>query len=432
MARFLRFLPSPLALVLLAVPVAVPSGRAAASGAVPAAGAARIFYVDAREGDDDAPGTAPGKAWRSLERAGRARLRPGDALLFRRGGRWKGTLTLSGEGTAARPITAGSYGEGPRPVITGGEEACVVLGGARWRVSDLRATSCGWAGFRLEGRHNDLWDVLADHNVAGVWVTETGAHNLIRDSHIAENNRMSVDDDVPDNDSGAFGVLLNGDDNRVIGNVITGSYAPSHDYVYDGAAVEIYGGDRNLVARNVARDNETFTELGHEPGGTARGNVFATNVVTSSHDRGSFLITRGRGHGVGPVTGTLAAGNSVYLPGRHTIGVSCADGCSAKILRLRNNVVKVGGLVGFEDGSGADDAGGVYDGRRGRFTPGARSVRADPRFRGHDDLRLRPGSPAIGRGVPIGPSWYGGAALAYDAAGRRIPLKNPDSGAYQY
>ncbi|MEV6985830.1 right-handed parallel beta-helix repeat-containing protein [Sphaerisporangium sp. NPDC051017] len=422
-------LSSPLVLALLATPAATASGVSP----VGPLGAGRVYYVDAREGDDDASGAAPGRAWRSLARASRAHLGPGDALLLRRGGRWKGTLTLKGAGTAARPITVGAYGEGARPMISGRAGDCVVVAGSRTRVSDLRAHDCGWAGFRVDGRHNDLRDVYADGNVAGVWVTERGAHNMIRNSRITGNDRMSVNDDVADNDSGAFGVLLNGDDNRVIGNLIAGSYAPSHDYVYDGAAVEVYDGDRNVVARNMARDNETFTELGHGPGGTAEGNLFATNVVISSHRRGSFLITRGPGHGVGPVEGTVAVGNSVYLTGRHTIGVSCADGCSGDILTLRNNVIKVGGPVGFEDGKGIDDAGGVYDGRRGRFSPGRGSVRADPRFRSRHDLRLRPGSPAIGRGVPLGPWWYGGAAPAVDAAGRPIPRStNPDAGAYQY
>ncbi|GAA1517874.1 right-handed parallel beta-helix repeat-containing protein [Sphaerisporangium rubeum] len=397
------------------------------------AAAGRVFYVDAAKGDDDARGTTPRRAWRSLRRAGAQRLRPGDTLLLRRGGRWQGTLELTGKGTAARPIVVGGYGRGPRPRISAKGDDCVVVAGSYLRVSELRASRCGWAGFRVEGRYNDLWDVYADHNVTGVWFTPDGARNVLRGSQMRGNDRMSVDDDEPDNDSGAFGVLLNGDDNRVVGNLITGSYARSHDYVADGAAVEVYGGDRNIVTHNLARDNETFTELGHEPGGTATGNVFAHNVVTSSRPRGSFLITRGPGHAVGPVRGTVAVHNSVYLPARRTIGFSCADGCSGGVLTLRNNVLRVGGDVGFEDGSGIDDAGGVYHGRLGHFRPGRGSVRADPMFRSRSDLRLRAGSPAIGRGLRLGPSWYRDAWPPHDAAGRAVPRhRKPDSGAYQY
>lgn len=396
--------------------------------------AGRTFYVDARKGSDDAAGTSPATAWRSLDRANRADLKPGDKLLFKRGGTWTGTLTISDKGTAKRRITVGAYGVGPRPKITGRDGDCVIVTGSYVRVAGLRASDCEWAGFHLRGDRNELVDVYADRNVAGVLVANASSHNVIRDSAMIKNNRMSVNDDVDDNDSGAFGILLNGDDNLVTGNLIAGSFAHSRDYVYDGAAVEIYNGDRNTITFNLSRDNETFTELGHEPGRTAHGNLFANNVVTSTKRRGSFLITRGpRNEELGPVLGTVAVHNSVYLTAPDTIGVSCYDGCSPKVLKLRNNVIKVGGVTGDADGAGIDDGGGVYWGRGHRFRLGERSVRADPLFRSRTDLRLRPGSPAIGRGLRLGPGWYGGASQVRDMSGARLSRTgNPDAGAFQH
>jgi hypothetical protein len=422
--------------------LAVPAEAAAESGgtgahratASRAAAAGRTFYVDAKKGSDDASGTSPDEAWRSLEAANGADLRPGDRLLFKRGGSWQGSLRISAKGTAKRPIIVGAYGSGARPKISGRDGDCVVVTGSYVHITALRASNCGWAGFQLRGKRNELRDVHADRNVAGVFVANNSSHNVIRDSTIVDNNRMSVNDEEKDNDSGAFGILLNGDDNLVTGNVISGSFAPSRDYVYDGAAIEIYNGDRNKIIFNVARDNETFTELGHEPGRTASGNLFAHNVVTSTKRRGSFLVTRGpRNTALGPVLGTIAVHNSVYLPGRETIGVSCYDGCSGKILKMRNNVIKVGGITGDDDGAGIDDAGGVYWGRVTRFKLGPRSILADPRFRSATDLRLRPGSPAIGRGMRLGASWYGGAGLVRDMTGAKIKkTRNPDAGAYQH
>jgi hypothetical protein len=401
------------------------------SGTAAQAPTGRVFYVDARRGDDEASGRSRATAWRSLEKVNEAAFEPGDTVLFRRGGTWTGPLTLSAKGTAKRPITIGVYGSGPRPRLTGGEGGCVVVEGNHWRVGGLRATRCGWAGFEVGGRHNELADVHADRNVAGVWVTPTGRHNVIRDSVIADNNRMSVNDDEPDNDSGAFGVLLNGDDNLVTGNHISGSRAPSKDYGLDGAAVEVFNGDRNRITHNVSVDNLTFTELGRAPGKTANGNLFSHNVVIASLRKASFLVTRGPEHNVGPVKGTVAVHNSVYLPGRDTMGWICHDGCSAAILKLRNNVVRVGGVMGFADGKGADEAGGVYHGRSINFRPGPGSIVADPRFRSRTDLRLLPGSPALRRGVPLPPSWYGGAPLARDVQGRTLGA-TPDAGAYQH
>ncbi|MCA2225055.1 right-handed parallel beta-helix repeat-containing protein [Nonomuraea aurantiaca] len=408
--------------------VAVIASLAPALPASALARAGTTYYVDSRTGDDSAAGTSATKPWKSLEKIGAADLKPGDAVSVKRGSKWTGTLTLSAKGTAAKPIVIQPYGTGPMAKISGMDGNCVVVTGNHWRISGLRASGCQWAGFELSGDGNELVGVRADRNIAGVLVPPGGSRNIIRDSTLTSNARMSVNDSEPDNDSGAFGVLLNGDDNTVTGNTITGSYAPSNDYGFDGAAVEIFDGDRNLITHNTARDNETFTELGARKGKTAAGNVFAFNVVTSSRKHGSFLITRGAQHIVGPVTGTIAVHNSVYLPARETIGWSCHGGCSPSILKLRNNAISVGGEAGYEDGKGADDAGGVYKGRTYAFKLGPRSVKADPRFVSRTDLHLRPGSPALGRGVRLGAAWFGRASGGTDIAG--LPTA-PNAGAFQ-
>ncbi|TMR34940.1 hypothetical protein ETD85_15420 [Nonomuraea zeae] len=400
--------------------------------AVPSAALAQAsttYYVDSRAGDDAAAGTSATTPWKSLDKVNAAELKPGDSVSFKRGSAFTGGLTLTASGTAARPIVIKAYGSGALPKISGTEADCVVVKGNHWRISGLRASGCRWSGFELDGDSNELSGVQADRNIAGVFVTPSGSRNTIRDSVLTDNNRMSVNDSGGDNDSGAFGVLLNGDDNVVTGNTITGSYAKSEDYGTDGAAVEIFNGDRNRVTHNISRNNETFTELGAQKGKTATGNIFAFNVVTSSRSRGSFLITRGPRHVVGPVKGTVAVHNSVNLPARDTIGWSCHDGCAPSILRLRNNVIVVGGESGWEDGAGADEAGSVYKGRTARFKLGPKSVMADPKFVSRTDLRLRPGSPALGRGVTLTPAWYGGKAFAKDVNGK--PLSKPDAGAYQ-
>jgi hypothetical protein len=233
---------------------------------------------------------------------------------------------------------------------------------------------------------------------------------------------MSVDDPGGDDDSGAFGVLLNGDDNVITGNTITGSFATSHDYGYDGAAVEVYDGDRNQVTYNVTANNETFTELGRSPGGGSADNVFAYNTVYSDQPRGAFLVTRGPEDGVGPVTGTVALNNSVSLVGAETEGWVCYGGCSPSILKLRNNVIAVTGKTGYEDGEGADEDRGVHFGTVTQFELGPNSVEADPRYVSRTDLHLRDGSPAVGRGEDVG--------FDHDLDGTSLPA-TPDAGAYQ-
>jgi hypothetical protein len=413
----------PLAAVGLAL-ASVACGPTATALAAPTAAAAVTYYVDSSAGNDANAGTTTGTAWRSLAKVNAFALQPGDTVAFKRGGTWSGTLTLSRSGTSASAITVDAYGTGNKPVVGGNVTNCVTVSGSYWVINNLRASGCQWAGFEFQGSHNLVDSVQADANVVGVSITDTSAFNTVRWSTLVNNNKMSVNTPGGDDDSGAFGVLINGDDNLISRNTISGSFAASYDYVYDGAAVEIYDGDRNHIEYNTTADNETFTELGHEDGATASDNVFAYNSVTSTKSQGSFLVTRGADDGLGPVLGTVAVNNSVYLPATDTQGWVCYAGCGADILKLRNNVIKVGGKTGYEDGTGADEDRGVYQGTQTQFTLGPNSVSADPLFTSATDLHLLTGSPAIGRAESLG--------YVYDLDGDVLPATGLDAGAYQH
>jgi hypothetical protein len=397
-------------------------GPGTAALASPAA--AVTYYVDSSAGNDANAGTTTGTAWRSLAKVNAFAFQPGDTVTFKRGGTWSGTLVLSRSGTSASAITVDAYGTGNKPLIGGNVTNCVTVSGSYWVINNLRASGCQWAGFEFQGSHNLVDSVQADANVVGVSITDTSAFNTVRWSTLVNNNKMSVNTPGGDDDSGAFGVLINGDDNLISRNTISGSFAASYDYVYDGAAVEIYNGDRNHIEYNTTADNETFTELGHESGATADGNVFAYNSVTSTKSQGSFLVTRGADDGLGPVRGTVAVNNSVYLPAANTQGWVCYAGCGADILKLRNNVIEVGGKTGYEDGTGADEDRGVYQGTQTQFTLGPNSVQADPLFTSATDLHLLAGSPAIGRAEGLG--------YTYDLDGDVLPATGLDAGAYQH
>lgn len=396
-------------------------GPASEALATPAAGV--TYYVDSSAGSDTNAGTTTGTAWRSLAKVNAFAFQPGDTVAFKRGGTWSGSLVLSRSGTSTSAITADAYGTGNKPLIGGNVTNCVTVSGSYWVINNLRASGCQWAGFEFQGSHNLVDSVQADANVVGVSITDTSAFNTVRWSTLVNNNKMSVNTPGGDDDSGAFGVLINGDDNLISRNTISGSFAASYDYVYDGAAVEIYNGDRNHIEYNTTADNETFTELGHESGATADGNVFAYNSVTSTKSQGGFLVTRGADDGLGPVRGTVAVNNSVYLPAANTEGWVCYAGCGADILKLRNNVIVVGGKTGYEDGTGADEDRGVYLGTQTQFTLGPNSVQADPLFTSATDLHLRTGSPAIGRAEGLG--------YTYDLDGDVLPATGLDAGAYQ-
>lgn len=81
----------------------------------PAMGA--TYYVSSA-GSDAADGKSPQSAWQTLDRVNAAALTPGDAVLFRRGDTWRGSLNpRSGDETGC--ITYGAYGDGPKPMLMG-------------------------------------------------------------------------------------------------------------------------------------------------------------------------------------------------------------------------------------------------------------------------------------------------------------------------
>jgi len=83
---------------------------------------AETYYVDSARGNDARSGGSPSAAWKSIARVNRSSLKPGDTVLFAKGGVWRETLLMSASGSKGKPITFGAYGEGERPVITATDE----------------------------------------------------------------------------------------------------------------------------------------------------------------------------------------------------------------------------------------------------------------------------------------------------------------------
>lgn len=73
-----------------------------------------------------APGT-------SLKEVSALPLKPGDSLLFQRGGVWKGVLSLRRSGTVVRPVYVGAFGGGALPVLNSRTAFPEWQNPARWR-----------------------------------------------------------------------------------------------------------------------------------------------------------------------------------------------------------------------------------------------------------------------------------------------------------
>jgi hypothetical protein len=386
------------------------------------------YYVDGIDGDDANPGTSAAAAWRTLDKASQAPLAPGDRLLLKRGGNWTGSLKLSRSGTSDLPIVIGAYGRGNLPRIHDGS-SCLVLSGAYLVLRKIHADGCSWAGIEIVGTANRVEESLITRNVAGIHVGPGATNNRILRNELQDNNRMSVLTQSPtDDDSGAFGVLLQGDGTEVAYNTISGSNAFSYDYGHDGAAVEVYGGQRNHIHHNLAIDNVAFSEFGNA---RSADNTFAYNVVRSSLTEAVFLVTRGVESGWGPVLRTTLYNNSVVLTGASSQGFVCDAGCGPDILTMRNNIIQAVCKVGYADAPFDEDH-NLYFGGAGQFAAGNHSLVRDPLFvdKASGDLRLRSSSPAIDRGVDVGYERdFDGEPVPASGEGDHPPV--PDLGAYE-
>jgi hypothetical protein len=413
----------------------------------------KSYFVDCIGGNDASAGTATSTAWKSLAKARTAPLAPGDRILFKRGCTWNGPLYMDWKGGSGQPIVIDAYGTGYLPIIQNAQYD-VIIRGTNLLIQNLAARGqpqsydpgCqnqpkGWEiGFRFEpsATYNTLRYSQATGLTHGVKVVAGSNHITIVNNVFTNNNLMFIlDASNPNNDAGANGIVLEGDDNIVAYNQISGHDACSFDYGRDGSAVEVYGGQRNRVHHNIATNNNTFTELG-----TSRSadNTFAYNLVMSSTPKANFLVTEGASGGRGPVLRTKAYNNTVYLTDLSSMAVNCDGGCARNILTLKNNIIWSEGKIGYTD-QPCDEGYNLFwksDGRPGIFfpTPSDRSPTskiANPQVVkpsvGGGDFHLTAGSPAIDAGT--GESVQAGytADLSGTAVfqGARV-----DIGAYEY
>ena len=370
------------------------------------------YYVDDVNGNDGNSGLGEAAAWRSLERASSFTLSPGERLLFKRGGVWAGTLKIEESGAGGVPVVIASYGSGPLPIIQGAND-CIALFGSGVVITQIQAQDC-WSGVRIPAgaSFNRLEGNVFAGNVAGVLVSDGASDNVIAGNTIQNNNKMSVNTPGGYDDSGAFGVLLNGDRNEVAHNTISGSDTFSYDYGRDGAAVEVYGGQGNSIHHNVAVDNHAFSELG-DP--RTRDNTFGYNLVLSSLPDSTFLVTRGGQDGHGPVANTRLINNTVIMTGAGSQGFVCHGGCNGGVLTMRNNIIQAVHKAGYADGAFDEDY-NIYAGGITQFPLGPNSSVGNPMFSNpaDGDFHLAGASPAVDSGVDGG--------FGADLEGRAVPL----------
>ena len=123
---------------------------------------AATWHVDSVGGDDAADGATPATAWRSLDRVNKAMIAPGDRVLFKRGGLWRGTLQPA-SGEPGKPVVYSWYGTGPKPILQNSSD--------RSRPEDWFEESPGlWSTRIVEPELNEqIWDGTACAGWSDSW-----------------------------------------------------------------------------------------------------------------------------------------------------------------------------------------------------------------------------------------------------------------------
>jgi parallel beta-helix repeat protein len=84
---------------------------------------AATYYFSTESGDDSRSSSQAQNSstpWKSIKKLNQifSSLRPGDAVLFKRGETFYGSINIKSSGSSGSPIVIGAYGSGPKPIIT--------------------------------------------------------------------------------------------------------------------------------------------------------------------------------------------------------------------------------------------------------------------------------------------------------------------------
>lgn len=425
------------------------------------------YYVNCTAGNDNNSGTSPTQAWRTLDRANKATLNPGDTLLLKRGCTWKGPLTAKWKGTATSRILISAYGSGTLPKIQNAHSSNVKITGSyqtieyiqtrsdpEWIDPDCQNQTVGWkAGFGLTdgASYNIVRFSKPTEQSMGMYISASSHHNKILNNTIVGNNmQLRLDKDPATDDPGGFGVLINGNDNVIAHNYFSGNNtwckyrADGTHSRGDSAAVEIYKGKRNIIRHNRAIQQRTFSELGSNKNvanGIAEDNTYAYNLQASNTVPAIFLILRGDNSNFGPNLRTRVFNNTVHLNGipespYKVQGVICHAGCTTDILTLKNNILWAEEKAIFGDAC-FNESNNIYwstDGtplvqlKNCSSLPSASSVKANPVFvsKANNNFHIQSTSPAREKGVT-------GSGFSRDLDQVLVPKENRvEIGSYEY
>ncbi len=432
----------------------------------------RVFYLDARTGDDSRDGRTPQTAWRRLFRVHSAGLTAGDVVRLARGSVWRREslfLDAGAQGTAAEPIVIEAYGTGEPPTIAEpgahwnaaldfsgvafGENGTATLPSKYVHLLDVRIEDTKQTAISMSSQTSYIVVAGCEVRRCGSGISVAGAHQTVVGNYIHD-GIMAIDTGDPDVDRGAGGIGFVGEDLELAWNRLVNCIAPSKSFGTDGGAFEFFGQKSTAadpggwtyvsndirIHHNYSENSDVFLECA----GKVTNLVIAYNLHIASPNRAIEFHLDDLSY-AGPGSYGVRIENNTFVPGAEYgagatflfLGAKFGTFHAGNSVTIRNNLLSTGGMLAYD--VNAIGAGLVHDYNVIRFTGSgtfgssgnawalaAHERLADPKFVDEAmlDFRLAPGSPAIDAGVAT--------AFTTDLRGASVPTGSaPDLGAYE-
>ncbi|MBC7534093.1 MAG: T9SS type A sorting domain-containing protein [Ferruginibacter sp.] len=273
------------------------------------------YYISAT-GNNSNNGLSQSTPWQTLSKlqtfCNNGTIHAGDNIYFKKGDSFTGTLLMTSlwgynanSGTASQPITFTSYGTGAKPLFQypqGGttrtdERIIMQFIGVDYVVVDgfnftdlvnpvndkFSPANCGFAvylGIQVEATSNHCTIKNIDVSLCGMGIAIVGDYNTVTNSSLTNFKDLINTDNGGYDDFGANALTITGSYNEIVHNYISGAWAYSADYGWNGGACEMYNTcNGNKIMYNTFVDCEGISEYGGVGGTTAANNMIAYNKI---------------------------------------------------------------------------------------------------------------------------------------------------------
>jgi Right handed beta helix region len=238
------------------------------------AGPNTTFYVSPT-GNNHNTGTSPGDAWQSIARINLESFRPGDRILFLAGATFAGNLAfnLASQGSAADPITVGSYGWGTATIDAGPGTGIAVTDASYVTITDLDFVGSGYNSNKGNGIQftSDLPGVTMQGSTVHYVSADGFGHNGIlfigadgsNDFRGISVSYASTDD----NGDGGVNVQAQGNASDIYIGYVQAIHNAGSNMIGSGYGIIVSGANDVVVERSVAGDNGWLPGNHGETGG---------------------------------------------------------------------------------------------------------------------------------------------------------------------